>query len=219
MGLTKRKKKKPPSTGRCARVPPLARRTAASRRSEGSCPWSRQVASLRSAPPPRSPRNSRCIIPVPVGTVSPLKVGVEGTDAFGSRRRAARPLQVVVRPPWTRGKTQATRASAGQAASSRAGRWGQGTIRTQRRLCRAIKGGIVHVYGELCLSAHDTVEKDRRSVRGFADPQRNEGVATAVCGAGHVNMSKDLTKCPPELRVAWLRRTAWPSSRRLWRCR
>ena len=46
---------------------------------------------------------------------------------------------------------------------------------------------------------HDTVEKDRRSVRGFPDPQRNEGVATAVCGAGHVNMSKDLAKCPPEL--------------------
>ena len=115
---------RPPSTGRCARVPPLARRTAASRRSEGSCPWSRQVASLRSAPPPRSPRNSRCIIPVPVGTFSPLKVGVEGTDAFGSRRRAASPLQVVGRSPWTRGQTQATRASAGQAASSREGRWG-----------------------------------------------------------------------------------------------
>ena len=49
---------------------------------------------------------------------------LEGTDAFGSRRRAASPLQVVVRPPWTRGQTQATRASAGQAASSREGRWG-----------------------------------------------------------------------------------------------
>ena len=109
---------RPPSTGRCARVPPLARRTAASRRSEGSCPWSRQVASLRSAPPPRSPRNSRCIIPVPVGTFSPSKVGFEGTDAFGSRRRAASPLQVVVRPPWTCGEAQATRASAGQAAST-----------------------------------------------------------------------------------------------------
>ena len=107
-----------------------------------------QVASLGSAPPPRSTRNSRCIIPVPVGTVSPLKVGVEGTDGFGSRRRAASPLQVVVRPPWTRGQTQATRASAGQAASSRADRWGQGTIRTQRRLCRAIQGGLVHVYVE-----------------------------------------------------------------------
>ena len=53
-----------------------------------------------------------------------LKVGVEGTDAFGSRRRAASPLQVVVRPPWTCGEAQATRASAGQAASSREGRWG-----------------------------------------------------------------------------------------------
>ena len=60
----------------------------------------------------------------------------------------------------------------------------------------------MHVYVELCLSAHDTVEKDRRSVRGFPGSQRNEGVATAVCGAGHVNMSKDLAKCPPELRVA-----------------
>ena len=63
-------------------------------------------------------------------------------------------------------------------------------------------GGLVHVYGELCLSAHDTVAKDRRSVLGFAEPQRNEGVATAVCGAGHVNMSKDLAKCPPELVVS-----------------
>ena len=60
----------------------------------------------------------------------------------------------------------------------------------------------MHVYVELCLSAHDTVEKDRRSVRGFPGSQRNEGVATAVCGAGHVNMSKDLAKCPPELRVS-----------------
>ena len=56
--------------------------------------------------------------------IFPLKVGVEGTDAYGSRWRAASPLQVVVRPPWTRGQTQATRASAGQAASSREGRWG-----------------------------------------------------------------------------------------------
>ena len=60
----------------------------------------------------------------------------------------------------------------------------------------------MHVYGELCLSAHDTVEKDRRSVRGFADPQRNEGVATAVCEAGNAKMSKDLAKCPPELVVS-----------------
>ena len=60
----------------------------------------------------------------------------------------------------------------------------------------------MHVYGELCLSAHDTVEKDRRSVRGFADPQRNEGVATAICEAGHAKMSKDLAKCPPELVVS-----------------
>ena len=50
----------------------------------------------------------------------------------------------------------------------------------------------MHVYGELCLSAHDTVEKDRRSVRGCPDPQRNEGVTTAVCGSGHMNMSKDM---------------------------
>ena len=60
----------------------------------------------------------------------------------------------------------------------------------------------MHVYVELCLSAHDTVEKDRRSVRGFADPQRNEGVATAVFEAGHAKMSKDLAKCPPELVVS-----------------
>ena len=39
-------------------------------------------------------------------------------------------------------------------------------------------------------------------MRGFPDPQRNEGVTTAVCGAGHVNMSKDLAKCPPELVVS-----------------
>ena len=63
-------------------------------------------------------------------------------------------------------------------------------------------GGLVHVYVELCLSAHDTVEKGRRSVRGFPGSQRNEGVATAVCAAGHVNMSKDLAKCPPELVVS-----------------
>ena len=67
-------------------------------------------------------------------------------------------------------------------------------------------GGLVHVYGELCLSAHDTVAKDRRSVLGFAEPQRNEGVATAVCGAGHVNMRKGL---------AWLRlRTPVPRASR-----
>ena len=59
----------------------------------------------------------------------------------------------------------------------------------------------MHIYVELYLSAHNTVEKDRRSMRGFPDPQRNEGVATAVCGAGHVNMSKDLAKCQPELVV------------------
>ena len=81
-------------------------------------------------------------------------------------------------------------------------------------------GGLVHVYVELCLSAHDTVEKDRRSVRGFPDPQRNEGVATAVCGAGHVNMSKDLAKCPPELRVAGPRaEQAAPSHGTQARCR
>ena len=68
----------------------------------------------------------------------------------------------------------------------------------------------IHSHAECCarlrrtvpVGTHDTVEKDRRSVRGFADPQRNEGVATAVCGSGHVNMSKDLAKCPPELRVS-----------------
>ena len=79
----------------------------------------------------------------------------------------------------------------------------------------------MHVYVELCLSAHDTVEKDRRSVRGFPGSQRNEGVATAVCGAGHVNMSKDLAKCPPKLRVAGRSRAeqAAPSHGTQARCR